>query len=458
MSGNVNTKTNLLEVEPLRNLGFWELWAIGVGTIVGDGIFLLMSDAVATAGPSAALAFALAGFIELCIVLAMGELSIAMPTAGAMEDWVTKYLGGWWGYLTGFSFNLGWIIAGGSSSLALGRITCYFFPGIDLVWGTVGFALLFLSIFAILNIFGTLLAARTQLYMVMGVVAVMVVFVVIGAFKLDVQNYQPFFPKGWAGFTAAIPLGAYCFCGSATLATGGSEAKNTNVIIKALKWVPLTFIIVYTAAILIMIGCVDWTTVSMDVSMFTLAAEKLLGKNGGFIMNATAWLAAATCVLMGTVYACPRTFFWMARRGTMPKFFGYLHPKTRTPIWGICTIWAISSGLILISIINPDFVYVTCAMQLLLAWMITFTLAVIAGMAFRAKEPEKVKSLPWNQPLYPLLPIIAILGNGITAYYSFVSSPITLIIGAIWIVLLYIYYKFYVSKQTSYNPAENISG
>ena len=61
-------------------------------------------------------------------------------------------------------------------------------------------------------------------------------------------------------------------------------------------------------------------------------------------------------------------------------------------------------------------------MQLLLAWMITFTLAVIAGMAFRAKEPEKSKESSLEPTLYPLLPIIAILGNGITAYYSFVSS------------------------------------
>ena len=123
-----------------RKLGFWSLWALGVGAVVGDGIFLLLGDGIARAGPSAFQAFLLAGLFQLFLMVALGELAVGMPDAGAMSVWVGRLVGNCAGFLAGFAFALGWVFAGGSVGLALGRTTCWFFFGqADALW-TAAFA------------------------------------------------------------------------------------------------------------------------------------------------------------------------------------------------------------------------------------------------------------------------------------------------------------------------------
>jgi amino acid transporter len=446
-SGLVSTpETQILEVEPLRNLGFWAIWALGVGAVVGDGIFLLLGQGIATAGPSAFLAFLVAGIFQLFLMVALGELAVGMPNAGAMSVWVERFMGKWWGFLAGFAFAFGWVIAGGSTGIAIGRITCWFFPSLDVDTWTVIFAIVFLTIFAILNILGTSIAAKTQLVLVIGLVLVVVLFSIAGFKDVNMDYYRPFLPNGWEGFWLAIPLGTYAYLGAATLTTAGGECKNPRDLPKALVWASITFLIIYTAAQFVVEGIIPWQEVSMDVSPFTAAAEKSIGFIGGFVINLAAWIAAATCLIMGTIYAPSRIFYSHAKSGYLPKWFGYLHPQTRTPIYGIIAIWAVGVVLILVGMKNPDFLYVTLTLQLVLAWMISWTLALIAAWLYRKRFPEEVDSLGWKQPLFPLFPIVGFIGIIIVTYYTFASIPWAFGTGAIWIGALALYY-FFVSKK-----------
>ena len=84
-----------------RSLGFWQIWAIGVGSVVGDGIFLYLGEGISLAGPSSLVAFFIAGVMQMFVMLAMGEIAVGMPAAGAMSVWVEKYLGKFWGLLSG---------------------------------------------------------------------------------------------------------------------------------------------------------------------------------------------------------------------------------------------------------------------------------------------------------------------------------------------------------------------
>ena len=96
-----------------------------------------MGQCVAAAGPSALLAFAIAGFLQMFIMVAMGELSVGMPEAGAMSVWVERYMGKFFGLLSGLTFSVGWVVLGGSISVALGRFMAYWIPIGSLDTGTV---------------------------------------------------------------------------------------------------------------------------------------------------------------------------------------------------------------------------------------------------------------------------------------------------------------------------------
>src|SRR5262245_44217118 len=187
-----------------RKLGFWGLWALGVGAVVGDGIFVLLGQGIQTAGPSAFLAFLVAGLFQLFLMIALGELAVGMPSAGAMSVWVARTAGNGWGLLAGFAFALGRVFAGGAVGLAIGRLSCRFiFPEATPVRIAM-FGVGFLTVFALCNVIGVELAIRTQLVLVILLVGLMVAFAVAGVGSIRAENFTPFLPHGWTGFGLAV--------------------------------------------------------------------------------------------------------------------------------------------------------------------------------------------------------------------------------------------------------------
>lgn len=453
----MSKQVQLLEVEPLRNLGFWEIWAIGVGAVVGDGIFLLIGQGIATAGPGSLLSYLLAGIFLACLMVALGELAVGMPSAGAMSVWVERFMGKWWGFLSGFAFALGWVIAGGSTGLAIGRVTTWFFPQLDQQLWTVIFAIGWLTLFAILNIIGTGLSGKAQLWMTVVLVALMAAFSLLGARGVSSANFRPWFPNGLSGFMAAIPLGTYAYMGAVTLATAGSECRRPGDLPRGLVWSSITFLLLYTAAHAVALGIVPWQEVTMEESPFTKAAGVAFGYAGAFIINIAALLAAATCLHMGTLYSTSRVFWEQARQGYLPAFFGYLHPRTRTPVWGIVCIWAVSIVLILLGVRDPDLIYVHLSLQLVLAWLVSWLLAAVAAMLYRSRYPQEVAALPWRQPLYPLLPVVGIVGIGVVVWGTFVGAPMALVWGGAWMFALWVFFQLYAAPRHARMSSSTIS-
>lgn len=375
-----------------------------------------------------------------------------MPTSGAMSDWVGRLLGGWWGFLAGFAFALGWIFAGGAVGIAIGQITCWFVfpppPGVtppppDPVWTAV-FATGFLTLFAWLNYLGAEIAARTQLVLVLILVGLMGLFAVAGAFWIDTQNYQPFLPNGWSGFWAAVPLGTYAYLGAITLATAGGECRNPRDLPRALVWSSITFLILYTAAQVVVEGLVSWQDVSTGTSPFTTAADRVFGRWGGWVLNLAGWLAAATTLMMGTIYATSRIFLAQARGGQLPHWLGYTHPRRGTPVVGIAVVWVVSVALVAIGMRNPSEYYEFFGLQLVFAWMVSWFLALIAALLYRRQHAAEVQALSWRQPLYPLFPAVGLVGILIVTYYTIEGAPMTACIGAVWIAVAGLYYGLFV--------------
>lgn len=434
-----------------RNLGFWQIWAIGVGAVVGDGIFLLLGNGIATGGPSAVWGFLFAGIIQMCIMIALGEIAVGMPDAGAMSVWVEKYLGKGLGLFSGMTFSVGWVVLGGSISIALGRFTCYWFPGIDLNFGTILFAIILFSVFVLMNILGSAIAGKGQLVFVVILVAIMVLFGIVGAIKgVDIRNFTPWMPNGFKGFAQTIPMGTFAYMGAVCIATAGSECKNPIILGKALVWSSLTFLAMYTFDMLIVVGVVPWNEVSMDVSPFTQAAEVLFGAVGGTILNVAAWLAAATCLIMGVIYAPSRIFYAMAQKNYMPKFFAEIHPKTKTPVKGIICIWVVGVIFIIMGFSDPAGLYALLCNQAVIAWILSWGLAIIAACLFRkdiGKDNIKTK-VGWKQPLFPLLPIVAIAGCIYVLYLSFYDW-VQFVGVAIWGGLFLLWYLVSIKRKVA---------
>jgi len=438
------------DVSLIRQMGFWQVWAIGVGAVVGDGIFLYLGQGIQLGGPSALLGFFIAGVLQMCIMVAMAEIAVGMPAAGAMTIWVNKYLGKFWGLMSGLTFSGGWVVLGGSISLALGTFVTYWIPIGSGDFGKVFWAAVFFSIFCIMNILGAAIAGKGQLILVFMLVAIMIVFGISGIIQgVDLSKYSPFMPNGAEGFTATIPIGAFAYMGAACICTAGNECKKPRDLGTALVWSSITFIVVYCLAMFVVLGTIDWQNASLEVSPFTQAAEIVWGPIGATILNFAAWLAAATCLIMGTVYTPSRIFYSMAQQGYFPKLFGRVNPKTRTPIAGIVVIWIIGIlGLLAAYAFGASNFYVTLCNQAVVAWTISWGLAVIAGMKYRKEiGHENVKEkVGFKQPFYPVIPIVALAGCAYCLYLCFYD--IWQVVGfAIWMGIYCIYYGFMRAKM-----------
>lgn len=444
--GKMHSDGNSLQ----RKLGFRHIWALGVGAVVGDGIFLLMGEGAKITGPAVLIAYGIAGILLLFVMVSMGEMALGMPEAGAMWIWNKRLLGGLWGFLTGSLYAAGWIIAGGSVGLAIGTISSRFYNfGLSqdisiVIWGVA-----LVSLFAIINLWGATLAANTQLIMVLGLMGMMLIFSIAGftSPKLELSNFEPFMPKGFSSLFPAIALGTYAYMGGLTLTTAGSEVKDVKNLPQGLIWASLTVIIIYSLAMFAMLALISWERLNVSESPFVSAAQIAFGSSAAIIINAGAWLAAATCLLGGTLYSAPRLLYSMGQKGVLPQIVSKISAKRRVPKISIIIVWFISLCLILVGWRKPDIIYVYLSLLLVFCWSGTWLITLISAINYRRKYAEEIKNLSWKQPAFPLFPVLGLIGVGIIAYGTFKAAFTSLIIGISFFGLLVIYYFIQGKKK-----------
>lgn len=445
MSTDLTQEKSLLS----GKLGLKEIWAIGVGSVVGDGIFLLMGAGGAIGGPLALLSYFVAGVLLMCILIALGEMSVGMPAAGALWVWCRRMLGNLAGFISGVSYAAGWVIAGGSVGIAIGKISTGFIQlGSTYEMSVIIWAIIWCTVFAGLNYIGVEMASKTQLYLVLGLVGFMLVFGIVGFLsgKIDYSNYRPFAPFGFGAFFPTLAFGTYAYMGALTLATAGAECKDPKDIPKGLVLASITFLVIYTVSMAAMFGLLNYKEMGVLESPFVTAGMRAFGPGIAFIINIAAWVAAATCLIGGTFYSAPRVLYSMAENGILPKKLAELN-KNRVPSVAIIWVYIISIILVVIGFRSPGVAYVALTMLLVFAWMVCEALGIIAGIKYRQKYKAEVEKLPWKQPLYPLFPILGLIGVGVIVYGTFRGAESSLLIGIVFTILLVVYYYAYGKKN-----------
>jgi len=447
-----------------KALGFWWLYTLAVGAVVGDGIFTFTGYAIASAGPSVIIAYLIAGITQMFLMLSFGELAVWMPSAGGPEPWVNKLIGRRWGFIASTTFSIGWILAGGTVGLATGTYVYNLlaYGGVRLdnatFWVTV-FAIVFVTLFAVLNIVGVELAAGTQFVLTVMLIGLMTAYAASATLYIDPRNYTPLMPNGFSGLIGAIPIGVYAYMGASTVLYAGEEARNPKDVARVLFWSSLTFIAVYTWALAACVGTLPYTeVVKFYEAVYAASAERIWGPIAGAIMTFGAWLAAATCLLMGTMYQPARDFYNLARRGyRVPGWFGYVHPRFRTPVWGIVFVWLISVLLIILgTFVGQTLGYQLLGYELVWAWSVSWFITLLAAIEFRREHPEEVARLPWKMPAWPVTPAIGLAGIALTVFamfydltvsYSPLVAAVTAVISIAWVSLLAVGAKYILPRE-----------
>ncbi len=330
------------------------LIALGVGAIIGTGIYTLIGVGAGLAGPAVLISFMLAGIVCACAALAYAEMATMMPAAGGAYTYSYAALGEVLAWIVGWSLILEYslvvsAVAVGWSGYAVGFLTGL---GIDLplaitagphAGGVVNVPAI-LIIFAVtaLLMAGTKESATLNAALVVLKVVALVVFIVIALPHFDMARFEPFMPFGFVkemqggverGVMAAAAIIFFAFYGFDAVATAAEETKRPNPdlaigIIGSMVVCTLLYMLVAATAI----GAMNYQVFSQSPEPLALVLREL-GQGKVAVFVAAAAVIALPTVLLAFLFGQSRIFFVMARDRLLPERLARVSPRTGTPIF-----------------------------------------------------------------------------------------------------------------------------
>src|SRR4051812_575155 len=339
------------EGELSRSLGLWQLTAIGIGGIIGAGIFALAGAVYsAAAGPAVLVSFLVAGVASAAAALSYAEFAGLIPRAGSAYTYGYAVLGEIVGWFIGWDLLLEYtaivaVVAIGISGyftelLALLNVHLPNWmlgaPGTetgDVAPGSYRvnlFAVLLCLLIAFVLNQGMRNAARFETILVYLKVAVVLLVVAVGVFHIDTDNYDPFFPFGISGALTGAATVFFAVFGYDAMSTAAEESKDSQKHMpKAILYSLAISMVLYVIACLVLTGMVDYKDVDAESAFATAFADIGLPALG--VIVSVGAILGITTVLFTFLMGASRVGYSMSRDGLLPPWFGNTHPTRHVP-------------------------------------------------------------------------------------------------------------------------------
>ena len=416
----------------VRTLHARDLVALGIGAVIGTGIFILPGhEAALHAGPAVAIAFLLAAIVSGIVGMAYAEFSSAMPVAGSAYSFGSVVYGEVVGWILGWALLLEYFLA--VSAEATG-FASYFNDnilealGINLpkalqagpmeggIINSSAVAVVLIVAFILYQ--GASLSKKIEDIMVILKVAIIILFIVVGLVYIKAENYVPFYPKefhtapaGFGGISTAAATVFFAFIGFDALAANSAETANVSFS-------------------LVLTGMVNYKLLNVDDP--SAYALKVVGLNSWSKLITLGALIGIFTAMITMLLGGSRLLYALGRDGLLPKAMGNVDAKKMIP----------NTAIIISTIVAAIFAGLVSLMQL--ASLINAgTLLAFAFISFGIiplRHRKDIKNDGFKMPLYPYLPVIA----GLLSVYFIVMLPKeTKIMVSIWIIVgIIIYFTF----------------
>jgi amino acid transporter/nucleotide-binding universal stress UspA family protein len=445
------------EVHLSREMGLWDTALIGVGAMIGAGIFVLTGIAAGVAGPGLIITFCLNGLVALLTAFSYAELGSCFHDAGGGYLWVKEGLPKWNGFISGW---MSWFAHAVACSLYALGFGAYFelvlreFHIIMPHWGFFSPQKILAAVaaiaFAYVNFRGASETGKVGNFVTMAKIVILLVFVGFGLAiifrKPDWQaSFTPFLPHGWGGVFKAMGLTFIAFQGFEVISQCSEEIKNPKknipraIFLSLLIVIPIYLLVAFTALGTVQAeGMTPWDYLASHKETALVEVAKKFFVGGG-IMLLVGGIISTMSALNATVYSSSRVAFAMGRDRNFPSFVGKVHKKNFTPHYSIM-ISLFIVVLMAISLPIEDVASAADIMFLLLFLQVNLTL-----IRLRKKRPDLDRG--FFTPFFPYLSIFGIFLLLFLAIYMFNYSPVAWAVTAVWIVVGLFVYKSYASKR-----------
>lgn len=380
----------------LRELGLKEALAIGLGTMIGAGIFVLPGIAVERAGQAAAFSYLLAGLICLPVAMIISELATGMPQAGGSYTFIASSLGPLAGSVVGPANWLGLTFANGFYLIAAGQYLAIFLPIPP--WSA---ALIFGLLFVWLNYRGAKISGGVQIMVVVVLVSILALFVIVGLFNDPAIPRESFPIHGWTPVVGVIGLIIVSYTGFEKISTIAEEVKRPERTLPiAIIGSVLIATVLYVMLVFVSTGLMPPGEIDPQRGLLVEAADLTFGTVGEVIMLIAALLATLSSANAATM-ASSRISYGMGRDIVLPQWFGFAHPRYKTPSNGIL----FTGGLaVLLAMTGRAETLAEISSAL---FMVSYSLLSISALVMRRVRPSRYNP-KFHAPLFPFLPILTV--------------------------------------------------
>lgn len=427
-----------------RALGAWDLTLLGIGAIIGAGVFVLSGIAAAThSGPAVMLSFVVAGVACAFTALAYAELAAMIGGSGSAYGYTYAGFGELMAWMIGWDLILEYSLAvsvvaigwSGYVKNALAAIGLHLPP--ELLHGPAQGGIMNLPAAAIILILAGLLilgvreSARFNAAIVFVKLTAIAIFIVVAFAHFDPRNWSPFMPYGWMGVMQGAALVFFAYIGFDAVSTAADETRHPQ------RDLPLGILLSLSICTVLYItvgGLLTGIAPYQTLNVPSPVSDALLnvGVRWAAAIVAAGAIAGLTSVMLVMFYGQTRIFFAMSRDGLLPTLFGELNPKTRTPI-KVIAVCGVSMAVI------AGFAPISMVAELVnIGTLAAFVLVSGGVIALRHQQPDLKR--PFRTPFSPIVPALGILS---CLYLMFNLQRLTWIGFAVWTMLgLAIYFGF----------------
>jgi APA family basic amino acid/polyamine antiporter len=432
-----------------KSLRAVDLAALGIGSVVGTGIFVATGQGAHLAGPGVLMSFIIAAVTAGLCALTYSELACMFPVAGSTYSYSYAAFGEVIAWVIGWDLMLEYLVSG--SAVASGWSTT--FIGLlenlglklpkalcltPIAGGIVDLPAVLITLLVTWILFlGIKESSVTNNVIVVLKISVIVLFIFLGIRNVTFSNFVPFAPFGWKGIMAGAAIIFFAYIGFDAVSTAAEETINPK------KDVPLglmlclgVVIVLYVGVAFVLTGLVPFKEI--DVGNALPAALARIGIRWGGALVATGAIIGMISTLLITVYGQVRIFMVMARDGLLPEVFSRVHPRHRTP--AVCT-WITGALTAVIGGLFPlPMIIDLCNIGTLFA----FILVSIGVIVLRHTQPQVERR--FKTPLVPFTPLVTI---GFCLYLMYSLPTVTWFRFAGWLavgLILYFAYGAHHSK------------
>ncbi|MBD8086628.1 amino acid permease [Limosilactobacillus sp. c11Ua_112_M] len=443
----------------VKTMNARDLMAIGIGTVIGTGIFILPGTIAAKqAGPGVSLSFLLSAIVCAFAAMCYAEFASALPVAGSAYSYGNVVFGEFFGWLLGWALILEYMLAVASVSTGW---AAYFNSFIESFGLKIPHALsgpfdpahgTYINIVAVVIVLlitvmlsrGLQSSVRVNNIAVVIKVAIILIFIIAGLFFIKPKNYHPFLPYHMSGVIHGATIGFFAYLGFDCVSSSAAEVKNPK------RNMPLGIIgtlgivtLLYMGVAVVLTGMVKYTR--LDVANPVSYALQLVHQDWLAELLSIGALVGMFTMMVAMIYSSSRLIYAIGRDGLLPAFLGKLDKKSHSPqvaLWIVAVIIATMGGLVsldqLTSLVN-------------IGTLFAFTLVSFGIIPLRHRKDIGNRG-GFKVPLYPVIPIL----SGLLCLAMMTQLQLETYIGAgIWFTLGIIIYFTYGYWHSKLNDKQN---